>query len=53
MNRIWDPLIAKGRLRGVVQDGTWFHVGMPDAITATESILARMSGAKPGVVSGA
>jgi MurNAc alpha-1-phosphate uridylyltransferase len=42
MNRIWDRLMGAGRLRGVVQDGEWFHVGTPAAIPATERALAAM-----------
>lgn len=40
MWRIWTRLMAAGRLKGVVQDGDWFHVGTPDAVVATDAILA-------------
>jgi MurNAc alpha-1-phosphate uridylyltransferase len=43
VNLIWDRLMALGRLRGVVQDGDWFHVGTPDAITGTERALAAIT----------
>jgi len=46
MNPIWDRLMAAGRLKGVAQDGEWFHVGTPDAIAATEAELARLGAAK-------
>jgi MurNAc alpha-1-phosphate uridylyltransferase len=48
MNRIWTRLIDAGRLRGVVQDGTWFHVGTPQAIGQTEAELARLGFGLPG-----
>jgi MurNAc alpha-1-phosphate uridylyltransferase len=53
MNKVWDPLIASGRLKGVAQDGQWFHVGTPEAIASTEAILARMAHTKDDIVSGA
>lgn len=39
LNRIFDRLLAAGRLFGIVHDGPWFHVGTPDAIAATERRL--------------
>ncbi len=53
MNKVWEPLIASGRLKGVAQDGQWFHVGTPEAVTSTNAILTRMAQSQPGVVSGA
>jgi MurNAc alpha-1-phosphate uridylyltransferase len=50
MWRIWQKLMATGRLAGVVQDGEWFHVGTPEAITATDLELNRM-GLGAGTVS--
>lgn len=41
MNRVWDRLIAAGRMKAVAQDGDWFHVGTPEAVDATEAELAR------------
>jgi len=41
MNRIWDRAIAAGRMRAVIHDGAWYHVGTPEAVTDTESLLAR------------
>jgi MurNAc alpha-1-phosphate uridylyltransferase len=43
MNPIWDRLMASGRIKGVAQDGEWFHVGTPAAIGETEAALARMA----------
>jgi MurNAc alpha-1-phosphate uridylyltransferase len=40
MNTVWDRLIAAGRLRGIVHDGAWFHVGTPEAIAPTTAALA-------------
>ena len=42
MNRIWTRLIETGRLRCMVQDGDWFHVGTPEAIGQTEAKLAHL-----------
>ncbi|WP_237152672.1 nucleotidyltransferase family protein [Oryzibacter oryziterrae] len=40
LNRIFDDLIAKGRLHGLRMDGIWLHVGTPEAIGEAErSIL--------------
>jgi len=40
MNKIWDQAIAAGRMRAIVHDGAWYHVGTPQAVTATEALLA-------------
>jgi MurNAc alpha-1-phosphate uridylyltransferase len=42
MNRIWDRAIAAGRMRAVVHDGAWYHVGTPEAVTDTDALLARV-----------
>ena len=39
-NILWDRAIAAGRAYGVVHQGLWFDVGTPQAIPATEAILA-------------
>jgi MurNAc alpha-1-phosphate uridylyltransferase len=39
-NILWDRAIAAGRLQGVVLDGTWLHVGTPDAKGEAEAALA-------------
>jgi MurNAc alpha-1-phosphate uridylyltransferase len=36
----FDAAISKGRLFGQVLNGTWFHVGTPDAIGEAEAALA-------------
>ena len=41
MNLLWDKAISKGRLHGISHDGTWFHVGTPEAIGLAEAELSR------------
>ncbi|MCW3477239.1 nucleotidyltransferase family protein [Limobrevibacterium gyesilva] len=42
MNRLWDRAIARGRLRGVVHDGLWFHLSTPpDLVDAEARLIAR------------
>ncbi len=36
LNRVWDPALAGGRVRGIVLDGTWMHVGDPTALADAE-----------------
>ena len=36
LNVVFDRLIAEGRLYGLRLDGTWLHVGTPDAIRQAE-----------------
>ena len=36
MNLLWDQAIARGRLRGVVHDGLWFHLSTPTDLAAAE-----------------
>ncbi|MEO0465476.1 MAG: nucleotidyltransferase family protein [Pseudomonadota bacterium] len=31
-NRIWEPMLGKGRLHGLPLDGFWLHVGTPGAL---------------------
>ena len=40
LNKIWDKAIAAGRMRALVHDGAWYHVGTPEAVSATERLLA-------------
>lgn len=40
LNRVWDGAIAAGRVRGLVLDGTWMHVGDPAAHAAAERLIA-------------
>jgi len=39
-NLMWNRAIAAGRLFGTVLDGTWLHVGTPQARDAAEAFLA-------------
>lgn len=41
LNRIWDKAIAHDRMRAIVHDGRWFHVGTPEAIGETDALLAQ------------
>jgi MurNAc alpha-1-phosphate uridylyltransferase len=38
-NRFWDRAIASGRMRAVIHDGDWYHVGTPEAVPATTAML--------------
>lgn len=40
MNVLWNHLIDKERLFGIVHSGTWLHVGTPDAIGLAEEALS-------------
>ena len=42
-NIMWDRAIAAGRLFGSVLDGTWIHVGTPQAREEAEAALAALS----------
>lgn len=39
--KLYDQAQEKGRLKAVIYDGDWYHVGTPDALKQTEDILAR------------
>jgi len=41
-NILWDRAIAEGRCYGAVHQGLWFDVGTPEAISATEQVLANV-----------
>lgn len=41
MNTIWDQAIGAGRMKAVVHDGAWYHVGTAEAVGATEALLAK------------
>ena len=41
-NLLWDRAIAAGRCYGAVHQGLWFDVGNPEAIKATEQVLANV-----------
>jgi MurNAc alpha-1-phosphate uridylyltransferase len=36
LNRLWDRAIDQGRLFGIRLDGTWMHVGTPEALAEAE-----------------
>ena len=39
LNRLWNTALAPGRMRAVVHDGAWYHVGTPQAVTETTALL--------------
>lgn len=39
LNVLYDRAQEEGRLRGIVHDGRWYHVGTPDALPEVESRL--------------
>jgi MurNAc alpha-1-phosphate uridylyltransferase len=41
LNAVWNTAIAAGRAYGVRMEGTWMHVGTPDALALAEQQLAR------------
>jgi N-acetyl-alpha-D-muramate 1-phosphate uridylyltransferase len=41
LNRVWDRLLAEGRLFGLVYGGGWVDVGRPEGIALAEAELAR------------
>lgn len=38
-NVIFDRLLERGRLYGFAHPGSWYHVGTPEAVPATEALL--------------
>jgi MurNAc alpha-1-phosphate uridylyltransferase len=40
LNVVWDRAIAAGRAFGLRMEGTWMHVGTPDALAQAEQRLA-------------
>ena len=40
LNAVWDDAIAAGRAYGLRMEGTWMHVGTPDALAQAEQMLA-------------
>ncbi len=40
LNLLYDRALEEGRLRGIVHDGRWYHVGTPDALPEVEARLA-------------
>lgn len=41
LNLLFDEAEAKGQLHGLRLDGSWLHVGTPDAIAEAEAVLER------------
>ena len=41
MNLLFDRALARGRMGAVVHDGSWYHVGTPQAVLDTERLLTR------------
>lgn len=41
LNAVWDKAIAAGRAFGLRMEGTWMHVGTPDALAQAEQRLAQ------------
>jgi MurNAc alpha-1-phosphate uridylyltransferase len=41
LNVVWSRAIAAGRAYGLRMEGTWMHVGTPDALALAEQQLAR------------
>ncbi len=39
LNLVYDRLIVSGRLYGIAHPGQWFHVGTPEAVKETETLL--------------
>ena len=38
-NLIWDRMLARGRLFGVVHDGAWADVGTPEGLAAATRMI--------------
>jgi len=45
-NVIWDELIAQNQLYGAVFDGSWFHIGTPQALDNFEPEIVALEGGK-------
>lgn len=39
LNQLWNKAIASGRLKAIIHDGEWFHVGTPQGLAASEDRL--------------
>jgi MurNAc alpha-1-phosphate uridylyltransferase len=39
LNAVWNQAIAAGRAYGIRMDGTWMHVGTPEALAQAETCL--------------
>jgi N-acetyl-alpha-D-muramate 1-phosphate uridylyltransferase len=40
LNKVWDRMIARGRLYGIVHQGGWCDVGRPEGIAKAEALIA-------------
>jgi N-acetyl-alpha-D-muramate 1-phosphate uridylyltransferase len=40
LNRVYDRAECAGRLRAIVHDGEWYHVGTPEGLAATRARLS-------------
>ena len=40
LNRLWDGMIARGRLYGIAYPGDWCDVGSPEGLAEAEAMLA-------------
>jgi MurNAc alpha-1-phosphate uridylyltransferase len=40
MWRLWEPMIAAGRMHGLIHAGGWCDVGQPESIALAEQLLA-------------
>lgn len=45
LNRVWDRAIQEGRIFGLALQGTWMHVGDPQALADAERLIAHAAGA--------
>ena len=43
LNPVWDALLARGDLRGIVHPGGWVDVGRPEGIALAEADAGRMT----------
>ena len=41
LNLVWERMLARGTLHGLMWPGTWCDVGQPDSIALAEDMLAR------------
>ena len=40
LNRVYDRILAEGRLFGIVHDGEWFHIGTPRGLCDAEKYMS-------------
>lgn len=45
LNRLWDRAMARGRLFGLRLEGTWMHIGTPEAVADAERWIDQTAGA--------